>query len=1524
MWFLKQYCLYINTVCFKQQNHNILKRARTILKALLWSLISLYVMMIVVIRIPAVQKTIGKGVASMVGEKLGTKVNVGKVNLGMLNRLVIDDVTIYDQNDTAMIKATRMAAKIDIYELLTTGNVAVSSAQLFGFNGVFYKKDEATQPNYQFVLDSLASKDDTPSRLNLCINSLVIRRGTLKYDRYDRPYTSYRFNKDHLGLTNISAHIALPYYSNDSASINVKKLSFSERSGFVLSNLSLDASVGKQGTHVEQLNIKLPHTSISATDIKATYNMKNGKLHMPSLSYAGKININRLSLRDVSSFVPMFSDSELSLAADVNIAGNDDILHVKHLNVHTPDNDMRFNARAEIRRPFDNPAITANVNDLYCDYNVVASLPENMKKGMADLLPIMEKAGFVGYKGSISADGNHYEANGMLQSGPGDIDLNLTVNKGLVTLKAATNAFDLRKITAQNNLGNIAANLDVTCQTVGNDIKTADFNADISSFEYNGYRYNNISAIGNYNNGSIDATLKVDDVNANIIAKGNLIKTSEGLKTVAEMTINNLNPSALRLTDSQKGRTFKMNISADGIVSNKNPNLFNGILSLKDVVMTSEDRSYILENINISSSNESIAIEGDFGNAVLTGNNAIDNLAACMRKVVGTRLPSLCKDSGKTIGDINIEARLTDTEWAATFLNIPLRLYSDVYLNASYNGKTGAFDMVCNADDIEYDGGRYENIRINGKTIEDTLAISGVLRKMIEGRRWVDLALKASAANDKINADVKWKDNKRGVFMGEIGAETQLLSGNGAMPDFKTHLKPSRFVVNDTVWHVKPAEITSENGNLIINNFAIEHNKQHIKISGKATKSQEDSILVDLRDIDVNYILNLVNFHSVDFKGRASGTACVKSVFYAPMFYAALKVNDFKFENGRMGILNALVNWNDEEKQIDINAIAKDNNNGTTKINGYVSPTKNMIDLNIGAENTNIEFLESLCGSFMGDVKAVANGKVRLHGLLSSINLTGMLVADGDIRIKPLNVTYSLYNDSIRFEPDNIIFKADTVRDRNGNIGVVEGVLRHKALTRLRYDLKIKTEKLLSFDTHDYGDNTFYGTAYTTGTCTIKGGGGRTDIDVDVTPLKGSFIEYNAASPEAVSNQQFVTWHDKDAVSDKEILGPEDDEEAETDDDIPSDMRINFIFNLTPEATLRVLMDKNTEDYIALNGYGNIKATFFNKAGFNMFGTYRIEQGVYKLTVQNVMKRVFQFQPTSSIVFGGDPFDASLQLKAMYTVNGVPLSDLQIGNSFSGNNVRVDCIMNIGGTPEAPKVDFDIELPTLNNNAAQMVRTLINSEEEMNQQVVYLLGVGRFYIQDANNATRQPDQPSQTSLAMQSLLSGTISQQVNTLLGNLVKNENWTFGANISTGNEGFNNAEYEGLLSGRLLNNRLILNGQFGYRDNPAAATSFIGDFDVSYLLKPNGSMALKVYNQTNDRYFTKSSLNTQGIGFILKKDFNSLRELFGIKSYRNSPIYKKRRRGDVNSSKEGSTSAPAPDDAHYSNTSTVGKEKR
>ena len=81
---------------------------------------------------------------------------------------------------------------------------------------------------------------------------------------------------------------------------------------------------------------------------------------------------------------------------------------------------------------------------------------------------------------------------------------------------------------------------------------------------------------------------------------------------------------------------------------------------------------------------------------------------------------------------------------------------------------------------------------------------------------------------------------------------------------------------------------------------------------------------------------------------------------------------------------------------------------------------------------------------------------------------------------------------------------------------------------------------------------------------------------------------------------------------------------------------------------------------------------------------------------------------------------------------------------------------------------------------------------------------------------------------------------------------------------------EIEGILEGRLLDNRLLINGNFGYRENPMYATNFIGDFDIRYLL--TGGLSVKGYNKTNDRYFSRTSLTTQGVGLIFQRDFDRL----------------------------------------------------
>ena len=525
-------------------------------------------------------------------------------------------------------------------------------------------------------------------------------------------------------------------------------------------------------------------------------------------------------------------------------------------------------------------------------------------------------------------------------------------------------------------------------------------------------------------------------------------------------------------------------------------------------------------------------------------------------------------------------------------------------------------------------------------------------------------------------------------------------------------------------------------------------------------------------------------------------------------------------------------------------------------------------------------------------------------GPLSNVNLEGDMEARGSIFVKPTGTVYTLHDARIRMVPNEIIFGRDTVADPQGHIGIVTGGLHHNSLRHLTYDINIEAQNLLAYNHPKKQDKeSFWGIVYGTGNCRIKGGPGETTMNIDLTPEKNTSLTYNAASAGDAGPSNFIRWvglpedstdlqaaadtagHTARATAKQAIVIP-------GYDDIPSDLHMNFVLHTNPNLTLGVLLDETTGDNIRLNGSGIIRATYYNKGAFQLFGNYSVSYGQYNLTIQDIIHKQFIFQPGSTIAFGGDPFNAALNLKASYIINSVPLGDLGLGSSFSGNNTKVNCLLNIEGTPGAPTVTFGLDLPSLSPDAQQMVRSVLNSEQELNQQVLYLLAVGRFYPQTNNNSTAQKNEEhSGTALAMQSLLSGTLSQQINTVLSNVVKDNNWNFGANIATGNEGFDNAEYEGMLSGSMLNNRLLFNGQFGYRNNVAKDKgSFIGDFDIRYLLFPSGNVAFRVYNQTNDRYFTRNSLTTQGIGLILKKDFNNLGDIFGHRKKKTKKAPQKR----------------------------------
>jgi hypothetical protein len=503
------------------------------------------------------------------------------------------------------------------------------------------------------------------------------------------------------------------------------------------------------------------------------------------------------------------------------------------------------------------------------------------------------------------------------------------------------------------------------------------------------------------------------------------------------------------------------------------------------------------------------------------------------------------------------------------------------------------------------------------------------------------------------------------------------------------------------------------------------------------------------------------------------------------------------------------------------------------------------------------------------------NGFVRLHGPFKALDFEGKVSAAIDAKVDVLNTYFQVRNDSVTLSSGDFAFNNVRVYDREGNTGLVNGHLWHNHLKKLTYRFDIQANNLLMYNTNDPGDLLFYGKVYGKGNVVLQGGNNSMMIDASVTTGRNTTFTYVTGLTTEATNNQFITFVDKTPkrVSDNvktDIYHFTDAQKKEEDDGPPMDLYINMMIDATPDASMCVVMDPIAGDNITARGNGNFKVTYYNKGDFTIYGTYNIDNGMYKLSMQEVIRKDFALNSGSTVTFAGDPYLANLDVQAVHTVNSVSLSDLSPDASLNQSTVKVNCLMNLTGSLANPEIKFDLELPTVSEEDRELVRSATSTEEQMNTQIIYLLGIGKFYTYDyANNQ-------GQSSNATSSLAFNTLSGQLNNMLSQWMDSENWNLGANLSTGEKGWTDVEAEAILSGRLLNNRLLINGNFGYRENVLANTNFIGDFEVVWLLTRNGDFRIRAYNQTNDRYFTKSTLTTQGVGFMYKKDFNKWEDLF------------------------------------------------
>ena len=205
--------------------------------------------------LPASQKWLAAKVSDILSEALQTKVQIGRARVGILNRVVLDDVLVQDLSEDTLLSATRLSVKISLEDLLDD-QIHIVSAQLFGF-AIHLTKPSPDEPyNFQFIVDHFTSEDTTSTPLNLALQQVVIRRGRLTHDVLSAPLSA-AFTPNHAALEDLRMNFSIDTLTNSHITAHFSELSFRDsRSGLTLQNLRflLSAQFPKNGDLSLQLS----------------------------------------------------------------------------------------------------------------------------------------------------------------------------------------------------------------------------------------------------------------------------------------------------------------------------------------------------------------------------------------------------------------------------------------------------------------------------------------------------------------------------------------------------------------------------------------------------------------------------------------------------------------------------------------------------------------------------------------------------------------------------------------------------------------------------------------------------------------------------------------------------------------------------------------------------------------------------------------------------------------------------------------------------------------------------------------------------------------------------------------------------------------------------------------------------------------------------------------------------------------------------------------------------------------------
>lgn len=1473
------------------------KILRKIVIVVLTTLLS-FMLLLGIMRDKHVQSFLAQIGSVYLSEYLGTKVWFEKFLLSSDLRLEMENVHIFDHHHNTLISAKNISADYHLIRFdtdeLPIDNLLVDSAFV---NIVKYEGDERL--NINTLIDKFSSstadtttKHSSQKAIRIALNQLELINSHFVYrvEGAEEAYGYKGMDYSHLDLKHINIRIEDIHLVNDSIDAFVVHLNTEDKCGFILNHLEGAVKVWSQGLVLEDANIQTKYSDLHL-DLSFDYQSWSAYLNfIQEVHMKADMHRSQLNLQDIAYFAPSMWGMYNPIYIKGGIKGTVDNLKGKQLQLGFAESlsfygDVEMRGLPNIYETFvhlDMQDFSGNLKDL--EY---LKLPQGQR--IQNIPEVLSRLGKIRMKGSLIGFYNDFVSDTRIHTAMGTLNTDLQIRqnfesdrvlyKGLFTGKQ----FDVGAFVNNGEYyGIVDFNLDVKGEGIELKTLNSEIEGKIDGFTYKNNRLNSILIDAKVQDRHFDGSLRVDDklLKAEFLGKADFNKSDAAFKF--DSHLKNVKVGELGLFSLDSTTTFSSHIRAN-FTGNAIDNVL-GHLFVDSTHLYYKNKAYDLQYLQLSSilatdSIKHILLSSDYLDGELLGKYTLSALVPSLQRFlkhyiqqvpIDSTLPALAQD-------INFNLRFKQADTLAALLLPPLSIADTFSIKGNIQSSQQTLNIQSCIPHLSWNSvhvdsaslrlmGDYNALQTYANITElwwqKTIHADSVFRIGLDS-----ISLSVNAQSDSLPCVLQWH-NKHPHQHTE--ANIRACMHFDKQQGFGVELDSSWAYINNTLWQTPASRA------MALDSAGIFHFHK-LKISSQTQEIQFNGNLSSLQQQQMNMIFknfNLSAFNALSpligglcFDGEMSGQLQLNSYAMQPSILTSLWVKDFAFNGTPMGDLNIQSDWKNKDIIAFTSYIEKQGNQQAYlpfELKGSYSPYSQAISGELKLWQLPLDFVNPFLQGLTSDLSGRANGFAHIGGNLLAPEVEGKIRLERtQFRVDYLNTLYSLTGD-LHIDNHHIGFREVMLYDTLGNSAILNGGLSHQYFNRFGVDLSAKANTFAALNTTAQMNSLFYGSAIVSGNFSFKGPFDNIFMQLNLDTETGSqlYIPLNVASD--VVKNEFIIFTNK---SDSSTLQTVDKQRKL----LP--FALDMKLNVKTGTKVSISMPEDL-GVIDAKGEGLLSMGMSRTGNFDMSGHYTVASGEFFFNMRNLFNRRFALQKGGQINWTGDPYDGRMNMKASYELKTTLNNFENTADSSHKTRVPVECVIGLRGKLTNPDLHFKLNMPNTTEDIKQYVFSQIDTtnQAQMSQQMLSLLILNSFNFSNSFNQVSN----------MGSNMSGSTMQIFTNQIGNILSNisDKVDVGINYIPGNvEG--DDELEVALSTRLLDDRISIDGNFGYQNTANSMqqrnSNLIGDITVEVKLSDDGDWRLKVFNKSNTvDLLDNTAPYTQGVGLFYRKSFNRFSDLF------------------------------------------------